>query len=185
MPTPSTLKLGLPCTFPVHQGHSNFWISPSGHRSRIDYVAIPRSMLADVQTSCVDPDLDHLTSHGDHQAVKVVIPLRCATGGRDVNAQARINIPADQREQWQSALAEAPLASWSIPVDDHQKQFMKLMHGAACRCARAQSSAVRPVKPYVSSSVLQGLAFRKDLRGVLAQAEEARSRAVLSACFAL
>eukprot|EP00438_Fugacium_kawagutii_P016499 Skav228922 [mRNA] locus=scaffold3800:51887:56753:- [translate_table: standard] len=70
--TLATLALGLPATTPTHTGEQATWTHPSGEwESRIDYVAVPQSLLAGCTHSCVMGDFDLATLHSDHRAVGV------------------------------------------------------------------------------------------------------------------
>ena len=177
------LGLGLPCTLPVHEGPTTTWTSPKGSQSRIDFVAISLPFLSEVKFSCVDPHLDHLIASGDHQAVRVVVRLGCSPDSNKRAPTPRVEVPPESHLPWRRALAAAPLPSWSCSVDAHQGQFSKLVHGAARCCARRHPSRGFPRKPYVSQPILDGLALRKHLRGVLAQLECHVRRVTLAACF--
>ena len=155
----------LPATMPgLHTGPTATWTAPSAtvtaHRTRNDYIAIPRDWLPGV-TSSVNFFPETLAKLADHDAVKLKVRLtsaKCDTPS--FFRRKRICCTAhfaddDKAQQFEAHLAGFTQPSWDTDVHVHERLVVNHVRdglaAASPRCSvmrhASHGSPTRPGKP--------------------------------------
>ena len=172
-------NLLLPSTTAVQSGPSPTWTSPSGHTSRIDFVALSYT-LHEFVDSAWTLDLDACLLRPDHKAAVVAFTLPASVDAPPA-AKVRTDIDPLQLHDWREAVSALPPQPWNLSVDCHDSALCRDLLGTARRY-RAPGR-VRAVRPYVSAQSLQYLALRKHLRADISAASALHRRLWLRALF--
>ena len=172
-------NLFLPSTTAVQSGPSPTWTSPSGHTSRIDFVALSYT-LHEFVDSAWTLDLDACLLRPDHKAAVVAFTLPASVDAPPA-AEVRTDIDPLQLHDWREAVSALPPQPWNLSVDCHDSALCRDLLGTARRY-RAPGR-VRAVRPYVSAQSLQYLALRKHLRADISAASALHRRLWLRAVF--
>eukprot|EP00435_Cladocopium_sp_Y103_P041926 s1460_g11.t1 len=127
--------LCLPSTCDIHMSEHATWTAPNGlDEHRIDFVAIPQSLLPKCTWSSTVPSLDPGHAHFDHTAVALQLDWKeqCCP------LQSKNLIPTHDRNQIQarSALIDFSgirVSNWQDDIEEHVNQLNSSLHGVLHR----------------------------------------------------
>ena len=151
------LDLWAPSTFHAcHNGPSYTWVAPSGHRHRLDYIAVPQGWPAEALSSRVQYDFEALQVHPDHYPVLLQVSLQAhvtlpkGSGvfrRKAIRPQAGTSSP--QYECLMEQVQDHPDTSWGAQVDKHYAGLVAHWNNAGAtliphRTVKAQQSYIQP-----------------------------------------
>ena len=139
-----------------HTGPHTTWVSPTGHRSRIDYVLIPSHWATGDILSFTLPDTEHLQLRDDHIPVflschfaRKLPPLAYTTSRKQV---VRPDPQSAGPQACNLLSARVPVLPWHLPVDQHYQGLTEawLQVGEAL----APPTQEQPRQPYLTADTL-------------------------------
>ena len=156
------------------------WVSPNGHASCIDYVAVSIDIAHGLRTIGDMADFSDCFDF-DHKPLQVA--LRWATEVEVRGSHARFDRKAMQTDWGKAKLAEifesAPLASWTSSADEYAKNLNDHLY-----CSLQQFFAQQgtfPRQPYVSDETWTIVRTRRNARRVLFRCKTLLNKTVLHA----
>ncbi|OLQ04804.1 hypothetical protein AK812_SmicGene12026 [Symbiodinium microadriaticum] len=171
-----------------HTGPHTTWVSPTGHRSRIDYVLLPRHWTTGHISSFTLPFTEHLQLRDDHipvflscQFARRMPPLAYTTSCKQVvrpDPQSAGSHACQLLSDW------VPVQPWHLSVDEHYQGLAEawLQVGEAL----ASPAQEQPRQPYLTADTLllvrERAHARSSLKAVSAERQH-RWRLIIFAAF--
>ena len=151
-------------------------------QQRLDYVAVPQTWAAGAFASPPD-ELDLLNPHEDHHPI--ILSFLAPPLQQDVR-QCRRPLARFAPRQDLAAIASelaCTTISWDVNVHEHAEILFSMAQSKLRKYEKKQDRL--PAKPYISSSTLEALKTRKELRKRLMQSERQLQLDLLAAPFRL
>ena len=169
-----TTELCLPCTTKLHRGDQATWTSPDGlTQHRIDFVAVPQTMLAQCTWSSILPSLDQGTVHGDHTAAVVQLEwyasVTCRSNAQDDLKHDRIKIRSLHSALDFKTILQTP---WHADIESHVQQVNQSLLQELQRVCPCHSRG--PKKNFLDASIWELRKEKLQLRKQLKQARAHR-----------
>jgi len=169
------LELCLPCTSAVHAGSQSTWISPDGlQEHRIDYVAIPQSLLARCTWSCTVPTLDTGNAHHDHIATGLQLDWQDEhVGCRHQNTTTHHDRSKIQTNKSLIDLSSAVVQPWSCDIETQVRALNVTVHEQLQRACPIDRT--KPKKVFIDDATwalrAEKLGLKKRLKAAHKQAQ--------------
>lgn len=151
----------VPSTHAVfHEGQTDTFIAPRGHRSRLDYIAVSASCSRGIDKSWVDPDIDLLNGDADHKVVALQISI--AMRKKQLDCVKKISLYDRTAARVSTTQVDIPEVEWKVEVNQHWAQVRESVQRQCQRFYPKPKRVKRQI--YFSQYTWEQLCYRKDLR---------------------
>ena len=169
----------------LHRGTGWTYTSPLGHRSRVDYVAVSRTIDEGIKESKVHEDIDLMNGDQDHHVVGVHLQVERSSKGqpRLIRRQMydRDRAREDKRLHTGKIMHDLPAIPWDVDVNVHWSILRDELQQRACKTYPQQKRKQR--QQYFSPTCWRLLCQRKELRAIHRQQQRDEDTHLLQTCF--